>query len=98
VAGFFILGMKRYHLYIKGVVQGVGFRWYARRIGNLIGVFGWVKNLPDGSVEIIVEGEEKKLDQFIEELKNGYLGGNIRKIEKFEEEYKGEFKNFEIKY
>ncbi|MGB9677601.1 MAG: acylphosphatase [Candidatus Ratteibacteria bacterium] len=90
--------MKRYHIYVKGIVQGVGFRWYARRIGNLVGVSGWVKNLPNGSVEIVVEGENEKIETFIEELKNGYLGKNIKEIEKFEEEYKGEFKNFEIRF
>ncbi len=90
--------MKRYHLYVEGIVQGVGFRWYARRIGNYVGVSGWVKNLPDGRVEIIVEGEEVKIERFLKELKEGYLGENIRNIEKFEEEYKGEFKSFEIKF
>ncbi|MCM8804944.1 MAG: acylphosphatase [Candidatus Omnitrophica bacterium] len=90
--------MKRYHLYIEGIVQGVGFRWYAQRIGRRVEVTGWVKNLPDGRVEIIIEGEEEKLNRFIEELKDGHLGDNIRKIEKFEEEYIGEFKNFEIRF
>ncbi|HOK57199.1 MAG TPA: acylphosphatase [bacterium] len=90
--------MKRYHLYVKGIVQGVGFRWYAQRIGNSIGVSGWVKNLPDGSVEIVVEGEKEKIEIFIEEMKNGYLGKNITEIEKIEEDFKGEFKGFEIRF
>ncbi|MCM8772271.1 MAG: acylphosphatase [Candidatus Omnitrophica bacterium] len=90
--------MKRYHLYVEGIVQGVGFRWYARRIGVSVGVFGWVKNLPDGRVEIVVEGEEYNVEKFIQELKEGYLGDNIRDIKKFEEEYKGEFKTFEIRF
>ncbi len=90
--------MKRYHLYVSGRVQGVGFRWYAQRIGNKIGVYGWVKNLPDGRVEIIVEGEKEKVERFLEELKEGYLGKNIREIEKIEEVYKGEFEDFEIRF
>ncbi|MCM8819057.1 MAG: acylphosphatase [Candidatus Omnitrophica bacterium] len=90
--------MKRHRLYIEGIVQGVGFRWYARRIGNLVKVCGWVKNLSDGRVEIVIEGEEDRLERFLQELKNGYLGNNIRKIEKFEEEYTGEFKSFEIRF
>jgi acylphosphatase len=90
--------MKRYHLYVSGIVQGVGFRWYAQRIGRRIGVYGWVKNLPDGRVEIVVEGEDEKVERFIKELKEGYLGENIRDIEKIEEEYKGEFKGFEIRF
>jgi acylphosphatase len=90
--------MKRYHLYVSGIVQGVGFRWYAQKIGRRIGVYGWVKNLPDGRVEIVVEGEDEKVERFIKELKEGYLGENIRDIEKIEEEYKGEFKGFEIRF
>jgi acylphosphatase len=90
--------MKRHHLYVSGIVQGVGFRWYAQRIGKRIGVYGWVKNLPDGRVEIVVEGKDEKVERFIKELKEGYLGENIRDIEKIEEEYKGEFKGFEIRF
>ncbi|MGB9678223.1 MAG: acylphosphatase, partial [Candidatus Ratteibacteria bacterium] len=90
--------MKRYHIYISGRVQGVGFRWYAQRIAKNIDILGWVKNLPDGKVEIIAEGNEENLERFIEELKKGYLGGNIRNIEKIEEKYTGEFKNFQIRF
>lgn len=96
--GLFYFIMKRYHLYVNGIVQGVGFRWYAQKIGKRVGVSGWVKNLPDGRVEIVIEGEEDKINRFVEELKEGYLGDNIRKIENFEEEYKGEFKSFEIRF
>ena len=90
--------MKRYHLYVNGIVQGVGFRWYTQRIGNRIGVSGWVKNLPDGRVEIVVEGEDEKVERFLRELKEGYLGRNISEIEKNEEVYKGEFIDFEIRF
>ncbi|MGC8976330.1 MAG: acylphosphatase [Candidatus Ratteibacteria bacterium] len=90
--------MKRYHIYISGRVQGVGFRWYAQRIAKNIDILGWVKNLPDGKVEIVAEGNEENLERFIEELKKGYLGGNIRNIEKIEEKYTGEFKNFQIRF
>ncbi|MCS7180508.1 MAG: acylphosphatase [bacterium] len=90
--------MKRYHIYVKGKVQGVGFRWYTERIGNRMELGGWVRNLPDGRVEIVVEGDEKKLDDFIEELKKGYLGRNIKEIVKIEEKYIGEFDKFEIRF
>lgn len=90
--------MKRYHIYVEGVVQGVGFRWYTQRIGRTLGIKGWVKNLSDGRVEIMAEGEETKLLDFIKNLKEGYLGRNIRKIETFEEKYIGEFEDFEIRF
>ncbi|MCD6408691.1 acylphosphatase [bacterium] len=90
--------MKRYHLFVSGIVQGVGFRWYTERIALSCGITGWVKNLPDGRVEIVAEGEEENLKRFVDDLKKGYLGKNIREIEKIEEEYKGEFNSFTITF
>jgi acylphosphatase len=90
--------MKRYHVFVAGIVQGVGFRWYVQRTAARLSVKGWVKNLPDGKVEITAEGETIKLEQFLAEIKNGYLGGNIQKLEKEEETYTGEFPGFDIKF
>ena len=57
--------MKRIHLFISGYVQGVGFRWYVERIARRMGsVTGFVRNLADGRVEIVVEGEEDATVQF----------------------------------
>lgn len=90
--------MKRLHLYVSGVVQGVGFRWYTEKIALSCGLTGWVKNLSDGRVEIVAEGEEKNLYDFLDKLKNGYLGKNISEIKKYEEDYKGEFRDFSIRF
>jgi len=90
--------MKRFHLFVSGIVQGVGFRWYTRDICRNLGLGGWVKNLSNGNVEIVVEGEEDLLNEFLLRLKDGYLGKNIEKIDITEEEYKGEFKDFGIKF
>ncbi|HRR95296.1 MAG TPA: acylphosphatase [Candidatus Ratteibacteria bacterium] len=90
--------MKRYHLLIGGFVQGVGFRWYCQKIAKKLGLVGWVKNLSDGNVEILVEGEDSTIKEFLSQLKSGYLGRNISNIEIFEEKYCGEFNDFDIKF
>ena len=69
--------MKRLHLVVSGIVQGVGFRWYTQRIAKSLGLTGWVRNLQNGNVEIVVEGKNDIIEMFISELKKGYLGRNI---------------------
>jgi acylphosphatase len=57
--------MVRAHLLISGIVQGVGYRWSCRRAGQGIGVTGWVRNLPDGRVEAVVQGTREQVEQLI---------------------------------
>ena len=60
----------RKHTVFYGRVQGVGFRYYAVNKANQLGLTGWVKNLPDGTVEMEVQGEEPLIDQLIIFLQN----------------------------
>lgn len=60
----------RKHIVFYGRVQGVGFRYYAVNKANQLGLIGWVKNLPDGTVEMEVQGEEPLIDQLIIFLQN----------------------------
>lgn len=60
----------RKHIVFYGRVQGVGFRYYAINKANQLGLTGWVKNLPDGTVEMEVQGEEPLIDQLIIFLQN----------------------------
>ena len=53
---------------VTGMVQGVGFRWTSKRIADGLGLDGWVRNNPDGSVSIAVEGESAAVDSFLQEL------------------------------
>ncbi len=88
---------KRLHLYISGYVQGVGFRWHAERVArNIGGLTGFVRNLGDGRVEVVVEGDEASLHQFKKDLEEGTLGRNIDQVETNEEPYTGEFSGFSI--
>lgn len=60
----------RKHIVFYGRVQGVGFRYYAINKANQLGLTGWVKNLPNGTVEMEVQGEEPLIDQLIIFLQN----------------------------
>jgi len=92
--------MKRVHLYISGLVQGVGFRWYARSQAAAVGgVAGFARNLPDGRVEIVAEGTAEDLDRYLDALCAGGLGANISGVEKIEEEGgAGAFRGFSIRF
>jgi len=63
--------VKRARIVVSGTVQGVGFRYAARHWAVTLRLSGWVRNLPDGRVEAVVEGEEQALTDFIGRLKQG---------------------------
>ena len=65
---------------ITGSVQGVGFRWTAKRIADSFGLDGWVRNNSDGSVSLAIEGDEADLDAFMERL-DQTMGAYIARIE-----------------
>jgi len=90
--------MVRAHLKIYGLVQGVFFRSTMKQVAYRLGVTGWVRNLPDGSVEAVVEGPEDKVRKIIEWAHRGPPLARVERVEVTWEEYKGEFKDFRIKY
>jgi len=56
--------MERVEIQVRGRVQGVAFRWYTQRKAVSLGLTGWVRNLPDGSVRILAEGPRQELETF----------------------------------
>lgn len=66
---------------VSGVVQGVGYRFYALRAARARGLSGWVRNLPDGRVEALAEGEGAALDAFGTELRRGPIGSAVDSVE-----------------
>jgi acylphosphatase len=58
-------------LLISGRVQGVGFRWFAIERASVEGITGWVRNLPDGGVEIVAEGDAEAMERFERALRHG---------------------------
>lgn len=65
---------------VKGVVQGVGYRWFADRIARKYDLKGFVENLPDGSVFLEVEGEKGSIDDAIKELRIGPQSANVNNV------------------
>ncbi len=87
--------VKRLHIVVHGIVQGVFFRANTVSTAKGLGLTGWVRNRNDGSVEIIAEGKQDKLIELLEWCKNG--GPASAKVEKVDynwEEAKNEFKAF----
>ena len=65
------MAIKHLHVIIQGRVQGVGYRFACKQRADELGLYGWVKNRPNGSVEIAIQGAEKLLDTFLRWAKNG---------------------------
>ncbi len=88
--------MTRLHIFFSGRVQRVLFRRTCALKAKLLKINGWVKNLKDGRVEAIFEGEKEKIEKLI---KNIGKGNPLIRVDYFEvnwEEYRGEFKDFKI--
>ncbi len=91
--------MKRVHVLVRGVVQGVGFRAFVRRNARRLGVKGFVRNLPDGfTVEIVAEGPDDAIEQLINIVSKGPPGAIVEDVEVNYEEPRNEFNDFEILY
>lgn len=65
---------------VSGIVQGVGFRWFVRRIADAFGITGTVQNLPDGSVEIIATGAEDQHQSFREQVEIGSASARVDRV------------------
>lgn len=91
-------GFLRAHAIIHGIVQGVFFRASTREEAVRIGVGGWVRNLPDGSVEVLFEGEKIKVEEILGWCHKGPAGAEVSRVEISFEVYKGEFRHFDIRY
>ena len=88
---------KRLHAIVEGRVQGVGFRYFVVDLANTLELDGWVRNRWDESVEVVVEGEEPVLSQFLERLKRGPRGSMIAGVKIEWQTATGEFVGFHVK-
>ena len=89
--------MKRLTLKIYGTVQGIGYRYTSRKEARKRGFTGYVRNLDDGAVEIVIEGEEKNLKDFIDWCYNGVGSAQVLNIEKNWSKPTSEFSDFVIR-
>jgi len=90
--------MVRLHVYISGRVQGVFFRAYTHEEAQSLGLAGWVRNLRDGRVEAVFEGEEEKIRDMLKWCHKGPPSAHVTDVEESWLEPKGEFQGFEIRY
>ena len=88
----------RAHVFVSGQVQGVFFRQSTREKARTSGVTGWVRNLPDGRVEAVFEGEQDAVNLLINYCRKGPAGAIIINVNVEFEKFAGEFKNFKIVY
>ncbi len=88
----------RAHVIVHGFVQGVWFRASTRDEAVRIGVTGWVRNLSDGSVEAVFEGEKKKVEEIVGWCHHGPSGAQVSKVDISWERHKGEFFRLDIRY
>lgn len=89
--------MKRYAITVKGLVQGVGFRYFTFKKAVSYGLRGYVRNLNNGNVEIEVEGDESLINDFMKDLKIGPRSSKVVDLVVRELELSGEYEEFEIK-
>jgi acylphosphatase len=89
-------GKCRKHIFISGMVQGVGFRYFTYECAKELRVKGFVRNLPDGRVEVIAEGDKDSVEEMVENLKKGSAFSKVTDVKIVEEDYDGEFEDFTI--
>ena len=75
----------RLHVLVRGRVQGVGFRWYVREVARDLDLAGWVRNRPDGSVEVAAEGQADPLERLREMLREGPTGASVTSLDEVPE-------------
>ncbi len=92
------MGKTRVHLFIEGRVQGVWYRAFTRDVAMKHNIRGWVRNLPDGRVEAVFEGEEADIEKAVAECYKGPPAARVTKIDIDRQPYSGEFSGFEIRY
>lgn len=87
---------RRVHIFVSGKVQGVYYRQNTAQKAQEFGISGWVRNLSDGRVESIMEGDEVNISQILTWCKQGPADADVSGVEIINEEYKNEFTSFDI--
>ena len=82
---------------VRGVVQGVGFRWFVQRTASRLGLHGWVRNRPDGTVEVAAEGSTAAVDALLAAIREGPDGAWVSEVAVRREPPTGASGGFEIR-
>ncbi len=89
---------SRLHAKVHGRVQGVSFRYYTQRCATDLGLTGFVRNRWDGSVEVVAEGRQARLDELLSFLRAGPRGAFVTEVDVEWSVAVGEFRRFEVHY
>jgi acylphosphatase len=92
------MSRRALHCLIEGQVQGVGYRYFAIRMAGKLNLNGYVRNLPGGDVEVVAEGEEAPLLEFLEDLKRGPSYSEVRAVRITWKKPEGRFNSFAVRY
>lgn len=84
------------HIFVLGFVQGVGYRYFVKKKATELGLTGWVKNLPDERVEILVQGKKENIQKLIELCEKGPFFSEVKSVQVEQEEQIDKFNSFEI--
>jgi acylphosphatase len=90
--------MEARHFTVYGRVQGVGFRWFTRSRARSLGLCGWVRNMPEGSVEVWAEGDTNSLNSLESHLKRGPSGSRVERVVTNEVTASGDFSQFDYQW
>ncbi len=88
---------KRLSARVRGRVQAVGFRFFVCQVAEELGLVGFVRNTPDGAVEVVAEGEQLTLEKLLEYLKEGPRAAHVTQVDASWEEPTGRYDRFLVK-
>lgn len=88
----------RVNLKITGLVQGVGFRHFTRQVARSLNLTGWVRNVPDGTVEAVVEGPRADVENALSALRQGPSGSRVDSLDIERLAFRGDFDGFEVRF
>lgn len=88
----------RVRILVTGSVQGVGYRYFAVRAARQHELGGWVKNLPNGDVEVVAEGDAGLIREFVAALRRGPAASRVADLCITPEKYQAEFGEFDVRY
>ncbi len=85
-------------VFVSGIVQGVGYRFFAERVARSLSVTGYVMNLWTGEVKVVAEGRKEDLLAFLERLRQGPRGAIVEDCRVVWGDYKGKYRDFDIRF
>ena len=90
--------IQRVEAQVSGRVQGVGFRHFTTQQARRLGVDGWVRNEPDGTVRVVAEGPRDALERLLDRLRDGPAGARVKIVQTDWMSASGKFAGFSVRY